>query len=175
MNTVQASPAEIQRALDKLDAFEFEGTRLILDWCACQLVCLLTGALADTGCWRVFDRVYMTTVFDLVLNIIAENDWPLDGIPQNEIMAEAQSEFAPCAIVQTLRMHSNACSDEDKVGLRLVCCCVWSLLLIQSSYRIALNGLLTTKKFRGSGPCSCSRQNSGRSGAHFWSSTPHSW
>ena len=94
LGEVQASEAELQEGLREL------------------------GALQIDGRWRVVDAAYLAEIFDLILSLCIEHDWPLGAVSSKECCAALSDEnYCPVAIQHALRVHARSeDSGEGKEG-----------------------------------------------------------
>lgn len=78
LNTTQCSRMEFENGLKKFRAFEHDGRM------------------------RVFDIEYEYRLLSLLLGVVTENSWSIDGIDRDETLSAISETIAPAKIVQTL-------------------------------------------------------------------------
>lgn len=78
LNTTQCSRREFENGLKKFRAFEHEGRM------------------------RVFDIDYEYRLLSLLLGVVNENSWPIDGIDRDETLNAISETIAPPEMVQTM-------------------------------------------------------------------------
>lgn len=78
LNTTQCSRLEFENGLKKFRAFEFEGRM------------------------RVFDIEYEYRLLSLLLGVVTENSWPIDGIDRDETLNAISENIAPAEMIQAM-------------------------------------------------------------------------
>lgn len=78
LNTTQCSRREFENGLKKFRSFEHEGRM------------------------RVFDIEYEYRLLSLLLGVVTENSWPIDGIERDETLSAISENIAPATLVQSM-------------------------------------------------------------------------
>lgn len=78
LNTTQCSRREFENGLKKFRAFEFDGRM------------------------RVFDIEYEYRLLSLLLGVVTENSWPIDGIDRDETLNAISETIAPAEMIQAM-------------------------------------------------------------------------
>lgn len=78
LNTTQCSRHEFENGLKAFRAFEHEGRM------------------------RVFDIEYEYRLLSLLLGVVSENSWPIDGIDRDETLNAISENIAPAAMIQNI-------------------------------------------------------------------------
>lgn len=78
LNTTQCSRREFENGLKKFRAFEFEGRM------------------------RVFDIEYEYRLLSLLLGVVTENSWPIDGIDRDETFSAISETIAPPEMIKAI-------------------------------------------------------------------------
>ncbi|KAH9602130.1 hypothetical protein KSS87_016587 [Heliosperma pusillum] len=88
---IQASDVELRLALEALDAIEINGY------------------------WRIVDDKYMDSILSMLLNNAIINDWPLDALPENEVVSKLESDdgFPAKLAIHCLRVYGNRVNDDN--------------------------------------------------------------
>ncbi|XP_074272795.1 uncharacterized protein LOC141596506 [Silene latifolia] len=120
---IQASDVELRLALEALDAIEVNGY------------------------WRIVDDHYMDSVLSMLLNNAILNDWPLDALPENEVVSKLESDdgFPAKLATHCLRVYGNIVNDDNSNDL------VWKLdekrVCVHIAKRILKGGKVKMEKF----------------------------
>jgi sister chromatid cohesion protein DCC1 len=96
LDLVQASPVELQQALDNFNAFQYEGK------------------------WRVLSEEAMATIVDDIVFVCQAHGWSLDSVPVDELLRGISSDFPREFVHQCIKNITKKSTEQQSTEQKII-------------------------------------------------------